>query len=133
MRFLPKVRPDITTASRTSSNHVKHLIVCNLWSQHPRPIPYSHSREKIHSGRDGLSIVSRFGVPCMIITDNGTQFHEKFKNFCANIQISLAQRFVKTPHNNGQVEAINKNILTTLKKKVGEAKVAWLEELLGIL
>lgn len=34
---------------------------------------------------------------------------------------------------NGQVKAMNKKILTALKKKVGKAKGAWLEELPEIL
>ncbi|KAA3474448.1 rve domain-containing protein [Gossypium australe] len=75
------------------------------------------------------SIVCRFGVPRLIIIDNGTQFQGKFKNFCANLQIALAQSYVKTPQTNGQVEAMNKNILIALKKKVGDANCAWLEEL----
>lgn len=65
----------------------------------------------------------RFGVPHLIITDNGIQFEGKFKNLCADLQITLAQSFVKTPQTNEQIKAMKKKILTTLKKKVSEAKV----------
>lgn len=51
----------------------------------------------------------------------------------SNLQIYLAQILLKTLETNGQVEVIKKKILTALKKKVGELKGAWLEELLGIL
>ncbi|KAA3461437.1 Retrotransposable element Tf2 [Gossypium australe] len=44
-----------------------------------------------------------------------------------------AQSSVKTPQTNGQAKVMNKKILMALKKKVGEAKGAWLDELLKIL
>lgn len=75
------------------------------------------------------SIMCRFGVPHLIITDNGIQFEGKFKNLCADLQITLAQSFVKTPQTNEQIKAMKKKILTTLKQKVSEAKSDWLEEL----
>ncbi|KAA3471109.1 rve domain-containing protein [Gossypium australe] len=78
-------------------------------------------------------IVCRFGISRTIFIDNDTQFQGKLMKFYTNLQISLAQSSVKTLQTNGQVEAINKKILTALKKKVGELKRAWLEELLGIM
>lgn len=66
-------------------------------------------------------IVCRFDMPHLIIMDNGTQFQEKFKSFCTNLNIALAQSSVMTPQTNKQVEAMNNKILTSLKKKVGEA------------
>lgn len=75
------------------------------------------------------SIIYRFDIPCLIITENGTKFQGKLKNFCNNLQIALTQSSVKIPQTNGQVEEMNKKILTALKKKVDEAKGIWLEEL----
>ena len=37
------------------------------------------------------------------------------------------------PQNNGQVEAINKTLLTALKKRLEWAKEKWVDELLGVL
>ncbi|GMI94308.1 hypothetical protein HRI_003100100 [Hibiscus trionum] len=41
----------------------------------------------------------------------------------------LAQSFVKSPHTNGQVDAVNKKFMFALKKKVEDANGAWVDEL----
>ncbi|KAA3462853.1 rve domain-containing protein [Gossypium australe] len=79
------------------------------------------------------SIFCKFRIPRVIITNKSTQLQRKFKKFCTNLQIALAQSLVKKLQTNRQVETINKKILTALKKKVSEAKGAWLEELPRIL
>nr|KYP71446.1 Pol polyprotein [Cajanus cajan] len=52
------------------------------------------------------NIVTRFSIPHAIVADNGS---------------------------NGQAEAANKVILTELKKRLGDSKGAWVEELLEVL
>lgn len=54
------------------------------------------------------SIVCKFGMPHLIIIENGTQFQEKFKGFYTDLHIVLA---------------MNKKILTALKKKVEKLRV----------
>jgi transposase InsO family protein len=60
-------------------------------------------------------IVFRFGVPHIIITDNGTNFKSKeFKNYCESMGIKMKFASVAHPKTNGQVEKANS--LTLLGK-----------------
>jgi transposase InsO family protein len=61
-------------------------------------------------------IIYRFGIPNMIITDNGTQFTgKKFLNFCDDNNIRVDWSAVAHPKTNGQVERANGMILQGLK------------------
>jgi transposase InsO family protein len=60
--------------------------------------------------------IYRFGIPNMIITDNGTQFTGKeFLNFCDDNNIRVDWSAVAHPMMNGQVERANSMILQGLK------------------
>ncbi|XP_047166601.1 uncharacterized protein K02A2.6-like [Vigna umbellata] len=79
-------------------------------------------------------LICRFGIPQKIITDNGRQFVErKLEEFLSNLGIKHVTSSVEHPQTNGQAEAANKAILTELKKRLGEAKGLWVEELLEVL
>ncbi|KAK3013466.1 hypothetical protein RJ639_009774 [Escallonia herrerae] len=80
------------------------------------------------------AIVYRFGIPRVLVTDNGKQFdNPTFRNFCTNL--SIEQRFtsVAHPQTNGQTEVTNRTLLQGIKKKLNGAKGLWVEELLKIL
>ena len=50
-------------------------------------------------------IVSRFGVPNRIITDNGSQFTSNlFKTYCANLGTQICYASVAHPRSNDQAE-----------------------------
>jgi len=71
-----------------------------------------------------------FGVPQKIITDNGTQFEsEEFKGFCGKYKIQKSFAAVAHPQVNGQVEAVNKIIKSTIKKRLEKANGGWVDEL----
>jgi hypothetical protein len=58
------------------------------------------------------SIVCRFGVPCRVITDNGTQFTScLFQEYCEGIDTQLCFASVAHPRSNGQAERANTEIL----------------------
>ncbi|XP_052735490.1 uncharacterized protein LOC108328707 [Vigna angularis] len=79
-------------------------------------------------------LVCRFGLPQKIITDNGRQFIErKLEEFLNSLGIKHITSSVEHPQTNGQAEAANKAILTELKKRLGEAKSLWVEELPEVL
>ncbi|CAL9030607.1 unnamed protein product [Prunus brigantina] len=49
------------------------------------------------------NIVCRFGIPNIIVTDNGRQFdNAKFKQFCSNLKIKLCFASPAHPQSNGQ-------------------------------
>lgn len=63
------------------------------------------------------NIVTRFGIPLMIVANNGLQFKSK-KVVEFNENLGIRQNFanVAYPETNGQAEASNKVILERLKK-----------------
>ena len=76
------------------------------------------------------NIICRYGVPQKIITDNGTQFEsEEFQNFCKKFKIQKSFSAVAHPQANGQVEAVNKIIKSTIKKQLEQAKGGWVDKL----
>src|SRR3954469_11348628 len=80
------------------------------------------------------NILARFGVPQAIITDNGTQFTDKkFQEFVAKLGTKQHFTSVEHPQTNGKAEAANRVILRGLKRRLGEAKKAWVEELHSVL
>ncbi|KAM1515645.1 hypothetical protein ACFX10_014724 [Malus domestica] len=71
-------------------------------------------------------IVTRFGVPETIITDNGTIFTaERFKEYTANLNIRLEQSTPYYPQANGQAEASNKVLIGILEKIIKERPGMW--------
>ena len=69
------------------------------------------------------NIICRYGVPYIIITDNGMQFESAhFQNFCNQYGITKSFSAVAHPQANRQVEAVNKIIKSILKKKLRKAK-----------
>ncbi|XP_031112204.1 uncharacterized protein LOC116016181 [Ipomoea triloba] len=80
------------------------------------------------------NVITRFGVPVQLITDNGTQFDSRpFKNFMAHLGIRHTRVAVAYPQANGQVENTNRTILDGLKKKLQTAGRGWVEELSYVL
>ena len=65
------------------------------------------------------NIVTRFGVPHALISDNGLQFDSKmFRKYCSELGITNRYSTPAYPLGNGQVEAVNKVILSGLKKRL---------------
>jgi hypothetical protein len=84
------------------------------------------------------SIVFHFGVPHIIITDNGTNFTSKeFKNYCESMGIKLEFASVAQPKTKGQVEKAKGLICNGIKKRllalVEKGKHAWVDELPSVL
>jgi transposase InsO family protein len=96
-----------------------HLLVAvdkfSKWIK-ARPIVNVHSKEAVSFFTD---IIYRFGVPNMIITNNGTQFTgKKFLNFCDDNNICVDWSTVAHPKMNEQVERVNDMILQGLKPRI---------------
>ncbi|XP_057543932.1 uncharacterized protein LOC130823331 [Amaranthus tricolor] len=80
------------------------------------------------------NIITRYGIPRVIITDNGRQFVSKNTiEYCDKFNIQIRFSSVSRPQTNGQVESANKEILNGIKKKIEGVKGNWDEELPGIL
>nr|KYP31646.1 Retrovirus-related Pol polyprotein from transposon 17.6 [Cajanus cajan] len=80
------------------------------------------------------NIITRFGIPHSLVTDNGLQFTDrKLNEFLTGLGIQHKVTSVEHPQTNDQAESANKVILTELKKWLGEAKGAWAEQLPEVL
>ncbi|XP_022841838.1 uncharacterized protein LOC111365514 [Olea europaea var. sylvestris] len=80
------------------------------------------------------SIVCRFGIPKVLITDNGRQFdNSQFRNFCVNLGIDHCLTSVSHPQSNGLAEVTNRIILQDLRIRIGNARGDWPDELPSIL
>ena len=79
-------------------------------------------------------IVFRFGVPRVVVTDNGSQFIGKdFEEALSQLKIKHLRSSVAYPQANGQVEVTNKTILQGLKKRFLEVGKNWVDELPNVL
>jgi hypothetical protein len=80
------------------------------------------------------NVVYRYGVPHAFVTDNGKQFDcDSFRKWCAELHIRNYFSSPKHPQANGQVEATNKTIFKILKKKLGDRKKDWVDDLPEVL
>ena len=69
------------------------------------------------------NIVTQFGVPHVLISDNGLQFDSKmFRRYCGELGITNRYSTPAYPQENGQAEAVNKVIVNELKKMLDDAK-----------
>jgi hypothetical protein len=80
------------------------------------------------------NILARFGIPQVVVADNGTQFtNHKFQEFLAAIKTKQHFTFVEHPQTNGQAEAANRVILRGLKQRLDDEKKKWVKELWSVL
>ncbi|XP_065007550.1 uncharacterized protein LOC135638364 [Musa acuminata AAA Group] len=80
------------------------------------------------------NLVTRFGLPKTIITNNGPQFtRRRFREFYASNGIQLRFSSVAYPQTNGLAEVTNRSILDGLKRRVSAAQLAWTDELPSVL
>ncbi|VFQ73257.1 unnamed protein product [Cuscuta campestris] len=80
------------------------------------------------------NIITRFGSPRNIVTDNGPQFRNPgFTKYLEDFGIAHNKASVAYLQGNGQVENANRTIVDGIKKRLGEAGTNWLEELPHII
>ena len=80
------------------------------------------------------NIITRFGVPHILISNNGLQFDSKsFRRYCGELGNRNRYSTPTYPQGNGQAEATNKVIVSGLKKMLDDAKGRWVDELPCVL
>ncbi|XP_074324004.1 uncharacterized protein LOC141660924 [Apium graveolens] len=76
----------------------------------------------------------RYGIPQILVTDNGTQFNnEKFRKYCEENEIDLRFTSVAHPQANGKEEVTNRIILDGLKRRIEKSRNNLVDEVLPIL
>ena len=69
------------------------------------------------------NIVTPFGLPHSLISDNGLQFDKKdFRRYCCELGVTNIYSTPTYSQGNGQAETINKVIVNGIKKRLDGAK-----------
>ena len=80
------------------------------------------------------NIICRYGIPRVLVSDNGKQFDNgAFKSFCSELGIQSHYSSPAHPQVNGQVEVTNRTLLKIIKTRLEGAKGIWPDELPSVL
>ncbi|GKE35308.1 reverse transcriptase domain-containing protein [Tanacetum coccineum] len=80
------------------------------------------------------NIIYRFGLPRIIVTDNGAQLvNEPFKGWCTRFKIQQMNTSVAHPQANGLVEGANRSLKEGIKTRLGRERAGWVDELPNVL
>ena len=126
---------DIVEPFPKAVGNKKYLLIdTNYFTKWVKAEPLANIRDVNAKRFVWKNIVTRFGVPHVFISDNGLQFDSKmFRGYCGELEITNRYSTPAYPQGNGQVEAVNKIIVSGLKKRLDDAKGKWEEELPHVL
>ena len=80
------------------------------------------------------NIICRYGIPRVLVFDNGKQFdNSALRDFCLELGIKNHHSSPAHPQANGQVEVTNRSLLKIIKTWLEGAKGIWPDELPSIL
>ena len=113
----------------------KYLLVCtNYFTKWVEAEPLANIKDVDVKRFIWKNIVTRFGVPYVLISDNGLQFDSKiFRKYYSDLGIKNRYSTLAYLQGNGQAEAVSKVIVNGLKKRLDDAKGKWVEELPHVL
>ena len=99
------------------------LTATDYFTKWVEAIPAKNANEKVIMDFIENQIITRFGVPSKITTDNAKAFSSlEFSSFCFKYGITLSHSSNYYPEGNGLAESSNKNLITIIKKIVGDNK-----------
>lgn len=79
-------------------------------------------------------LISRFGIPDKIHSDQGAQFESKlFKELCNLLQIDETRTTPYHPQSDGMIERFNKSLVQTLNAFVSENHRDWDEYIIHLI
>ncbi|GJS68119.1 reverse transcriptase domain-containing protein [Tanacetum coccineum] len=111
--------PSAETAKNSHDVHYGPVAVLSVGHGHLRTAP---------TGK------GRFGLPWIIVTDNGTQLvNDSFKSWCERFEIHQMNTTLAHPQANGLIERANKSLMEGINTHLGREKVGWVDELPNIL
>ena len=113
----------------------KYLLVdTNYFTKWVEAEPLANIRDMDAKRFVWKNIITRFGVPHVLISNNGLQFDGKmFRRYCGELGITNKYSTPAYPQGNGQAEAVNKVIVSGLKKRLDDVKGKWVEKLPHVL
>ena len=112
---------------QNSSNGYKFILTCmDYFTRWVEVIPTKKCTTAVVVKFLEENIVSRYGCPIKITTDNAKAFSKlDMSTFCMNHGITLSNSSNYYPQGNGLAESRNKNLIKLLKRMVGENKRSW--------
>jgi len=119
----------------SSSGHHKWILTAtDYFTKWIEAIPCRQANDTIIIQFLECNILSRFGCPEKIITDNATAFKsKKMIKFCHKFHITLGHSTTYYPQGNGLSESSNKSLINIIKKTLEENKRNWHKRLTNAL
>ena len=100
----------------SSAQHKCILTVTDYFTKWIEAIPTMNATDSVIIMFLKGHILSRFGYPRKIITDNAAAFgSKKMVDFCHRYQIALSHSTAYYPQGNGLAESSNKSLVTIIK------------------
>ena len=126
---------DIMGSFPTALRQLKFLVVgIDYFTKWVEAEPLATITEKSIRSFIWRNIICRYGIPRVLVSDNGKQFdNSAFKDFCSELGIKNHYSFPAHPQANRQVEVTNRTLLKIIKTRLEGAKGIWLDELLSVL
>jgi len=107
----------------SSGQHKWIITATNYFTKWIEAIPSRQAIDTVIIGFLETNILSRFGCPKKIITDNAAAFKsKKLINFCNKYHITLGHSTAYYPQGNGLAESSNKSLINIIKKLLEENK-----------
>uniref|UniRef100_A0A2N9IVS7 Integrase catalytic domain-containing protein n=1 Tax=Fagus sylvatica TaxID=28930 RepID=A0A2N9IVS7_FAGSY len=127
-------RPILGSLPRAPRNRQWLIVATDYFTKWVEAEPLTHITDADSKKFIWKNIITRFGIPRVLVSDNGTQFDSgPFKAFCEQYGIRNHFSTPAYPQGNGQAESSNKTLLDGIKKCLEKAKGRWVEELPSIL
>uniref|UniRef100_A0A2N9GMX4 Uncharacterized protein n=1 Tax=Fagus sylvatica TaxID=28930 RepID=A0A2N9GMX4_FAGSY len=126
---------DIMGPFPTGRRQLKFLVVAiDYFTKWVEAEPLATITEKNIQNFVWKAIICRFGIPRVLVSDNGKQFdNPRFRQFSQELGIHNHYSSPGHPQANGQVEVTNRSLLKLIKTRLEGAKGLWPEELPSIL
>jgi transposase InsO family protein len=110
----------------SSNGYTWIITVTNYFTKWVETIPTKSATDKVVMDFLEDKIITRFGVPAKITTDNAKAFNStELSSFYFKYGIMFSHSSNYYPQGNGLVESSNKNLMNILKKTVGDNKRSW--------
>lgn len=111
---------------RTSNGNKYLLVIMDYFSKWPEVVPTSDQEATTVAGALVDNWVSRFGVPLILHSDQGTNFNSMlFKELCKLLGIQKTRTTALHPQSDGMVERFNRTILNHLSMFVSKNQTDW--------
>eukprot|EP00253_Pinus_taeda_P011871 PITA_11871 len=126
--FIGEIHPS------SSGQHKWILMTTNYFTKWIEAIPSRQANDSTIIQFLESNILSRFGFPEKIITDNAAAFKsKKIINFCHKYNITLGHSTSYYPQGNGLANSSNKSLINIIKKLLEENKKNWHKKLTNAL